>query len=140
MPSEDPDSTWKRYYERKKAERLSEAVKLAAQMRADGVSDETVVALDFTCFGSSESRVQGLATQLSENYTVSVTPSQEAGYWLAYGTTRPYGITSSSEEHYAWVGFLADAAQSHGCVFSTWSLEAPKLGKKWSSEEFEGDG
>jgi hypothetical protein len=104
------------------------------------MSDETVVALDFTFFGPSEPGIHAVAKQLSDDYTMSVTPSQDTGYWLAHGTTRPYGITLSSDEHYAWVGFLADVAQSHGCVLSTWSLEAPKLGRKWSSENVEADG
>lgn len=132
---ENPQDTWSDYYARKKSERLREAQTLSLAMLAAGVRDDTVLALDFTCFGSSSPSVRALATQLSENYDVRITPGKEPGYQLVTGTTRPHGITLSAEQHVAWVEFMSDVARSHGCVFSEWSLEAPSLRKTFRSSE-----
>lgn len=132
---QDPQGTWSEYYDRKKSERLHEARALCLAMRSAGVRDDTVLALDFTCFGSSAPAVRALATQLAENYDVRVSPGKEPGYHLVTGTTRPHGITLSPEQHVAWVEFMSDIARSHACVFSEWSLEAPSLRKTFRSSE-----
>lgn len=137
MESQDPEKQWREYYERKKAQRHEEAIALSEQMASAGLTDDAVLALDFLHFGQSEESVAALAKQLSESYEVEVIPSEEDGYWYVKGTTRPYGITLTAEQHSGWVEFMADVAQSHACVFSTWSLESPSLGMKFESERVE---
>lgn len=139
MPIEDPQKTWDEYYERKKAELLREAAALDASMRSAGVTEETTLALDFVHFGASRSNVEALAEQLSENYAMEVVQADDQDTWLARGTTRPYGINLSQEQHFDWVGFMAEVARSYSCVFSTWLLEAPSLGLSFNSEHVDGD-
>ena len=137
MAVQDPQAIWSDYYERKKQQRADEAASMWKQMEAAGVNSETVLALDFVHFGTSLEKVQALANQLSENYSMSVVAEQEPGYWSAKGTTRPYGIELSQEQHLSWVDFMCDVAHSYGCVFSTWSLEATSLGTQFLSEGIE---
>ncbi len=59
--------------------------------------------------------------------------------WCVEGATRPYGINIHQQQHYDWVEFMCDVAQLYNCVFSTWSLEAPKLKLKFVSKEIESD-
>ena len=137
MKPQDAERQWREYYERKKAQRLEEAAALSQQMADAGLTDDSVLALDFLHFGQGEEDAAALANQLSENYEVEVVPSQEDGYWYVKGTTRPYGVTLTEEQHSNWVEFMADVAQSHACVFSTWTLESPSLGVKFESERVE---
>ena len=139
MSIEDPQRTWAEYYQRKKAERIGEAKQMAEMMRLAGVTDETVLALDFVHFGTSQSDIDELAKQLAENYKMQIVQSEDQGHWLAKGTTRPYGITLSAEQHIGWVEFMVDVAQSYSCVFSTWTLEAPSLHARFDSEKIESD-
>lgn len=139
MLTDDPQQVWNDYFERKKAERLGEASILWKLMQHGGVTDETVLALDFVLFGPTQSNVEDLAKQLSENYEMKVESLEEQGYWRAKGTTRPYGITLGEEQHLGWVEFMSDVAKSYACTFSTWSLEAPSLGVKFDSEDIESD-
>lgn len=125
------------YEQRKRAERLSEADQVWSALVAAGVDAETILAIDFVHFGPSQAHVENLREQLAENCTVA-TESGSDGYWLLKGTTRPYGVTLSAEDHLAWVDFMCLVASSHGCVFSTWSLSAPSLNITISSEAFEG--
>jgi hypothetical protein len=134
----DPQQAWSEYYSRKKAERLDEAGALWRAMQAAGVTHETVLALDFVCFGPSEQDANALATQLAENYEVKVAPAAERGYFTVTGTTRPHGITLQRDQHAAWVEFMADVARSHGCVLSEWSLEAPHLKATFRSADVDG--
>jgi hypothetical protein len=138
MSSDDSEKTWDDYYERKKADRLREAALLDSAMRSAGVSDETILALDFHLFGWSRQSVDALAGELSENYTVDVV-NQEQDYWLAICTTRPYGATLSSKQHLEWVEFMVDVGRSHACVFSTWTIEVPSLKATFRSEDIEDD-
>lgn len=139
MTTEDPQKTWSDYYKRKKLQRMEEASILWEQMCNSGINEETVLALDFLHFGSSHENITALANQLSENYEMEIAPSDQEGYWFAKGTTRPHGITLTKEQHSGWVEFMADVAQSYGCVFSTWSLEEPSLGIKFNSENINND-
>jgi len=133
MPPDDPQEIWEEYYQNKKSQRLEEAYKLCEQLHDAGVTEETVLALDFVHFSKSHENAQLLAEQLSENYTMDVV-AREDGVWYINGTSRPYGLTLSAEQHISWVEFMADVAQSHACVFSTWSLEVPSLNLKFGSE------
>jgi len=137
VTTEDPQKTWDEYYKRKRLQRMEEASKLWDFMRGSGVNEETVLALDFLHFGTSEENINALANQLSENYEIEVVPGDEEGYWYAKGTTRPHGLTLTKEQHSGWVEFMSDVAQSYSCVFSTWSLEAPSLGVNFKSENVE---
>jgi hypothetical protein len=134
VPEVDPQKTWADYYQGLKDRRLAEASSLWAKFRKAGGSHDTVVAVDFIHFSSSKADLESLASQLSENYAVSVVPRPEDGYWELRGTTRPGGIELSEEQHSGWVEFMADVAQSYACVFSTWQLEAPSMGQVFSSE------
>jgi hypothetical protein len=134
VPEVDPQKTWADYYQRLKARRLAEAASLWAKFREAGGSRETVVALDFVHFSSSKADLESLASQLSENYAVSVVPRAEHDYWELRGTTRPGGIELAEEQHAGWVEFMVDVAQSYACVFSTWQLEAPSMNRVFSSE------
>jgi hypothetical protein len=138
MADQDPQEEWRAYYQRKKSERVAEASQLWSLMQDGGVTPETTLALDFVHFGTLQADVEGLAEQLSENYQIEVVRSEAGDAWLAKGTTRPYGINLSREQHMAWVEFMADVSQSHSCVFSTWSLEARSLGVRFDSEQLEG--
>ncbi|MCH2556378.1 MAG: hypothetical protein MK005_03660 [Alcanivorax sp.] len=134
MESQEAEKVWRDYYKSKKAQRLQEAAALSEQMVNAGLTDEAVLALDFLHFGQKEEGAAALANQLSENYEVEVVGPQESGYWYVKGTTRPDGITLTAEQYRAWVEFMSDVAQSHSCMFSTWSLESPKLGVKFENE------
>lgn len=135
--TDDTQNTWSEYYERKREQRIAEASELWRLMQKAGVTEETVLALDFVLFGTSQSDVASLAEQLSENYEMQVLPGNEDGYWLSKGTTRPHGITLNQEQHLDWVEFMADVAHSYGCVLSTWSLEAPSLAVHFNSDAIE---
>lgn len=137
MTTEDPQRVWSEYRERKKRQRLSEASMMLPVMKEAGVNDSTILAVDFVFFGPSRSGADALAQVLSEHYAVSVTTGGE-GYWLVNGTTRPYGSSMTDEQHLEWVEFMVDLGNSHACVFSTWSIEAPALAKRFDSEQFEG--
>ena len=139
MTTKDPQKTWNEYYEKKKRQRMEEATKLWEQMSNSGVTAETVLAIDFLHFGTNKENVNDLEKQLSENYEVEVVPGEEEGYCYIKGTTRPYGINLSKEQHAGWVEFMSDMAQSYACVFSTWSIEAPSLGVSFDSESIESD-
>ncbi len=137
MPPEDLQQVWEDYYSRKKSQRFQEAADLWRQMEAAGVASDTVFALDFVLFGQSQHDARALANQLSENYEMEVVEPEGDGYWFVKGTTRPYGIEMTEEQHLDWVDFMVDVAKSYACVFSTWTIEAPALGAKFHSEEIE---
>lgn len=129
--------TWDDYYDRISARRAAEAEELWKQMLAAGVFADTVLALDFLHFSSSPDNARALARQLAENYSIEVVPADEKDYLLIKGTTRPEGVCLSKEQHAGWVEFMTELAKSHGCVFASWTLEAPSLGKRFSSESVE---
>ena len=137
MSSDDPQKIWSEYFQRKKAQRMEEASGLSKLMQDAGITEETVLALDFVHFGNSKEDLEALSNQLSENYSMRVVENDEEGYWVAKGTTRPNGINLSQEQLFGWVEFMSDVAQSYACVFSTWSLEAPSLGVQFHSEKIE---
>lgn len=137
MTKQDPQEVWDEYYERKKRQRLQEASELNKQMQKVGITDETVLVIDFTHFGSSKEKVDNLANQLSEHYTMDVTFYEQEEYWFAKGTTKPYGISFCNEEHIAWAEFMCDVARSYNCVFSTWSIHSPDLDTTIESENIE---
>jgi hypothetical protein len=63
MSPDDSQRTWAEYYQRKKAERIGETRKITEMMRLAGVSDDTVLVLDFVHFGTSRSmRITAFST------------------------------------------------------------------------------
>ncbi len=136
MTGQDPEEIWRAYYQNKKSQRLAEADALWIQMENAGVTEETILALDFVHIGNDKEGIDALKDQLSENYNVAIRRGDN-DYWYLNGTTRPGGINLSQEQHQAWVEFMADVAQSYACVFSSWSLEAPELKANFLSERIE---
>ena len=136
MSAQDPQATWSEYLARKKSDRLAEAQAMRQHMQGAGVGAESVLAMDFLHFGPGQEQAQALAAQLREHYTVKVSADARPGYWLVEGTTRPYGVTLEGSQLVDWADFMADVAQSHGCVFSSWTVEAPALGARFRSEDF----
>ncbi len=136
MPDDqDPQQVWSEYYDRIRRRRIAEAKLVHAQMVADGVTTDTLLALDFLHFGDVEEDVEELAEQLSENYTMMIAPRPDEEYWDAEGTTRPDGIDGVTEKLCCdWVEFMCEVAQSYACVFSTWTITNPKTGQSWTNE------
>jgi len=133
--TDDSQQVWTDYYARQRRRRIAEAQILHSQMVADGVTDDTILALDFMHFGNVEDDVRRLANQLSENYVMTVTRGRNAGYWNAEGTSRPNGIDGMNAQRCAdWVAFMCDVASSYGCVFSTWTLTDPVRQLLWRNE------
>ncbi len=138
--TDDPQHIWTDYYARLRRRRIAEARILQSQMSADGVTDDTILALDFKHFGNVESDLRRLADQLSENYAMAVSPSTDTESWIALGTTRPGGIDGMNEERCTdWVGFMCDVANSYACVFSTWTLTDPVRQLSWTNESIDVD-
>ena len=135
-----PQQIWTDYYAGLRRRRIAEAQILHSRMAADGVTDDTILALDFMHFGSVEEDVRRLAKQLSENYSMTVTRGGDADYWNADGTTRPDGIVGMNPQRCAdWVKFMCDVANSYGCVFSTWTLTDPLRQLSWTNETIDVD-
>jgi hypothetical protein len=139
MATQDPQEIWSSYYKCKKAERIAQAAQLWSQMQGGGVTPETNLELDFVHFGTLRANAEDLAKQLSENYKMEVVRNEVGDAWLVKGTTRPHAMGLGREQHMAWVEFMADVAESYGCVFSTWSLEAPSLGVRFNSAQIDDD-
>lgn len=117
--------------------RIAEARVLWQKMESEGFTQETVVALDFVFFSNSESEAMELIDQLSENYSLELSPAPEQDYVLIKGTTRPYGNEFTFEQWLGWVEFMVSAGFGHNTVFSTWSAYAPSTKTTWSSESIE---
>jgi len=137
MSDDDPQKFSEDFYQKKEDQRLSEAFLMWRKLHKAGVTNTTFLAVDFVHFGRSQESVECLAKQLSENYEIKIVPGNESGYWFVQGTTRPYSITLDEYQHYNWVVFMVDTAKSHGCIFSSWALEAPSAGIKFYSEDIE---
>lgn len=138
--TDDPQKIWTDYYARLRRRRIAEAQILHSQMNANGVTDDTILALDFMHFGNVESDVRRLAKQLSENYAMTVGRRTDTAYWNAVGTTRPDGVDGMNAERWEdWVGFMCDVANSYGCVFSSWTLSDPARQLSWTNETIDVD-
>jgi len=120
MKEQEAQKTWEEYHER---------------IKSHGITSEHDLVLDFSFFTQDEIGAKGIKTQLSENYEISI--SKEGEYWLIKGTTRPYAINLSQEQHIGWVKFMHDVALSYGCIFSTWTIIEPETKQAWSNENIE---
>jgi hypothetical protein len=134
MNNDQSQQVWRAYYQGKKAQRAEEAIALWDKMNTAGVTEETILAMDFIFLGASQQNVEALARQLSENYEMGAAPASAPGWWCANGTTRPHGVTLGREQFLRWVEFMCDVAESYACVFSSWSLESPELALHFRSE------
>ena len=138
--TDETQQIWTDYYARLRRRRIAEAQILYSQMAADGVTNDTIITLDFTHFGNVEDDVRRLAKQLSENYAMTVTRGKKAEYWNADGTTRPDGIDGMNAQRCSdWVAFMCDVANSYGCVFSVWTFTDPVRQLSWTNETIDVD-
>lgn len=135
MNDEEAQKTWEEYHERIKNRRLAQAKVINSELVRHDVTGETDLILDFRFFTQDESGAKGIQSQLSENYDISI--SKDDDYWLIDGTSRPYAVNLTTEQHLGWVEFMHDAALSHGCIFSTWSITNHKSKQVWSNENIE---
>ena len=137
MNDDEAQTIWRAYYQRIRDRRVSEAEQLITATRQDGINDHTEMFLDFRHFSSVETNIARLKDQLAENYEVSLSKDDSSDCWFLEGTTRPISMPIEREQIIEWVKFMADVAQSHACVFSTWTLTEASTGRRWPSETFE---
>ncbi|WP_404304963.1 hypothetical protein [Neorhodopirellula lusitana] len=140
MNDDEAQQIWTDYYARVRRRRIAEAAHISSQMQIDGVTAQTVLALDFKHFGPIESDVRRLAEQLSENYTMEVVRSDDPETWFANGTTRPYGVDGLIGDALSdWAAFMSDVAHSYACVFTTWQLTDPQRKLEWATDNLDID-
>ena len=138
--TDDAQQIWPDYYARIRRRRIAEAEFINSQLAADGVTADSVLALDFTHFGTAENDVRRLSDQLSENYTVEVRLSDDGETWIAEATSRPYGIDGMiGSQLQQWVDFMCDVARSYACVFSSWKLVDTKRKIEWATDSLDID-
>ncbi len=135
MSEEQAQEVWNEYHERIKNRRLAQVNVLNEQLKNADVTNDTQLILDFEFFTPKESGAEAIKKQLSENYEISI--QQDDDYWIISGTTRPYAITLSPEQHIGWVEFMHDVALSYGCIFSVWTITEPKSKQSWSNKNIE---
>jgi len=135
MSEEQAQEIWDEYHERIKNRRLAQVKVINERLKDAGITSDTALILDFEFFTPKESGAQGIKEQLSENYELSI--KQDGDYWYISGTTRPYAITLSPEQHISWVEFMHDVALSYGCVFSVWTVTDANSEKSWSNKNIE---
>jgi len=135
MNQEEAQRTWDEYHKKIKMRRLAEAKIINTELDSNGITTETDLILDFNFFTQDEVGAKGIKEQLSENYEMSM--YQEGEYWKISGTSRPYAVNLSTEQHLSWVEFMHDVALSYGCIFSTWTITEHKTQKSWSNENIE---
>ena len=135
MHEQDVQKTWGDYHKKIKSRRLAEAKVINVELNENAITGETDLILDFGFFTQDETGAKGIRKQLSENYEMSI--SQDGGYWHIKGTSRPYAVNLTAEQHLRWVEFMHDVALSHGCIFSTWSITEPQGNHVWSNENIE---
>ncbi len=136
--TDDAQQIWTDYYVRIRRRRIAEAEFIASQLVADGVTADTVLALDFNHFGTAETEVRRLSDQLSENYSMTVLLSDDGKTWFANGTTRPYGVDGMvGDQLRDWAAFMCDVASSYACVFSTWKLVDTQRKMEWATDELD---
>jgi len=135
MNEQEAQKTWDEYHERIKNRRLAQAKVINLELESNGITSETDLILDFSFFTKDESGAKGIQKQLSENYEMSI--SKDGEYWHIHGTSRPYAVNLTTDQHLGWVKFMHDVALSYGCIFSTWSITEPKEKHVWSNENIE---
>jgi hypothetical protein len=137
--AEDAQEVWAHYFERIRNRRVAEASEFWAIASADGLDENSNVALDFRFFAQQRDSLHALKSRLDESYQVTVSEVAADETYFLDGTTRPYGITLSRDKLLSWVAFMADLGRDHAVVFSTWKVADPKRKREWTSEEIETD-
>ncbi|MDO3384964.1 hypothetical protein QWI17_03810 [Gilvimarinus sp. SDUM040013] len=135
MSEQDAQKTWDEYHERIKNRRLAEAKIINLELEKNDITSETDLVLDFSFFTQDEAGANGIKNQLGENYEMTI--SKKGEYWHINGTSRPYAVNLTTEQHLGWVEFMYDVALSYGCIFSVWSITEPKEKHVWSNENIE---
>lgn len=138
--TDDAQQIWTDYYARIRRRRIAEAEFIASQLVVDGVTADTVLALEFKHFGTAESDVRRLSDQLSENYSITVLRSDDGKTWFTNGTTRPYGVDGMvGDQLRDWAAFMCDVANSYACVFLTWKLVDTQREMEWATDDLDID-
>jgi hypothetical protein len=138
--TDDAQQIWTDYYARIRRRRIAEAEFIASQLVVDGVTADTVLALDFKHFGTVESDVRRLSDQLSENYSMTVRLSDDGKTWFTNGTTRPYGVGGMvGDQLRDWAAFMCDVANSYACVFLNWKLVDTQRKMEWATDDLDID-
>ena len=132
MNEQEAQKTWDEYHERIKNRRIAQAKVINLELEKNAITSETDLILDFSFFTKDESGAKGIQKQLGENYEMSIIKDGE--YWHINGTSRPYAVNLTTEQHLGWVEFMHDVALSYGGIFSTWSITEPKEKHVWSNE------
>ncbi|MCP4161481.1 MAG: tetratricopeptide repeat protein [Deltaproteobacteria bacterium] len=135
MESGKAQTVWNEYHQKILNRRLVEVEIINEKLKAEGITSENQLIIDFHFFSKDKQGAEDLRKQLSENYEMSVECKDK--YWLIKGTTRPYVINLEYSQHVDWVKFMHDVALSHNALFSTWVLTEAKLKKTWSNENIE---
>ena len=135
MEKEEAEKTWDEYHERIKNRRIAEAKIINDDLKKHNITGDTDLILDFSFFTQDENGAKGIQEQLSENYKVTI--SKDGKYWHINGTSRPYTVNLTTEQHLGWVEFMHDVALSYRCIFSVWSITDPKDNNVWSNENIE---
>ena len=87
-----------------------------------GISDKTVLQLDFQYFASSEECAQQLISFLRAETDYSVELRLDfspEGMWLIAGHTQKTTVSKEVLDH--WVEGMAATGFAHGCVFDGWA-------------------
>ncbi|QEG22274.1 hypothetical protein [Mariniblastus fucicola] len=138
--ADEPQQIWADYYARIRRRRIAEAEFINSKMWTDGVTNDTVLAIDFKHFGNVESDIRLLANQLSENYSMTICLSDDEKTWIAEGTTRPYGVDGMlGDQLKNWAEFMCDVSNSYACVFSAWKLTDTGRKIAWSPDNLDID-
>lgn len=135
MNAEDAQKVWNEYHNRIKARRLAEAKVINLELIKNSINSNADFFLDFVFFTKDEVGAKGIAKQLSENYEITI--MKNGDHWLVNGTSRPYTVKLTTDQHLSWVEFMHDVALSYGCIFSTWKITEPKGNLVLSNEGIE---
>ncbi|USD36893.1 hypothetical protein [Ferrimonas sp. SCSIO 43195] len=97
MSKQDAQKTWGEYHERIKNRRLTQARLINLELDKNNITSEIDLILDFSFFTQNEAGANGLKNQLSENYEMTI--SKKGEYWHINGTSRPYAVNLTTEQH-----------------------------------------
>lgn len=109
-------------YQRLLAKHLASNEQVWIALQEIGISDKTVLRLDFRYFASSEECAQQLISFLraETDYDVELRLDfSPEGQWLIAGHTQETKVTKEILDH--WVGWMAATGLARGCVFDGWS-------------------
>ena len=108
-------------YQRLLAKHLASNEQVWLALQVIGISDKTVLQLDFQYFASSEECAQQLISFLraETDYDVELRLDfSPKGQWLIAGHTQKTTVSKEVLDH--WVDWMAAKGLDHGCVFDGW--------------------